>query len=384
MRHPMVRDALGIAAVIAVVMGFLILIGGVAGAATPTVVRVPTAINSTCTKDVSHTLTTWLQNLPAHSTVKAKPKACYEVQHGIRLTNAQELTISGGTWKDPSVPKKNAAPKHSPLPIFWFVGGTDVTVTGATIVGTHTGGYDYSSAFEAGIRSDGVRNFDAQHDTITGVGGDGVELNVLRGAQDDSGQILAPTVNAWVQHDTITEAGRQGITMSGVRGAYVGPSVALKDIGINDFDLEADQTNEGAKNVTINGCTADGGGSLLANGGAGSSAGTGTVTMENCVMQVKQGGDAILVQNLKGSTTARGPFLFKHDTLRCGASVYVGCIQLTGANVTISASKLISPNGTVLPTQYKAQAGTSLTLSGTTFVGKFKPGKTDAESKVTS
>ena len=59
-------------------------------------------------------------------------------------------------------------------------------VTGATIEGPHTGPYDYSAAFQAGIRSDGVRNFDVQQDTITGPGGDGIELNVLRADNDQT------------------------------------------------------------------------------------------------------------------------------------------------------------------------------------------------------
>lgn len=358
----------------AAILGAFIVFGGCtqAGAATtPTVIPVPAAINATCSKDVSHVMATWLANLADDSTVTASPTACYLVDKGLRLTDPHELTITGGTWKDLTKPVKGA-PASDLHPVFWFVGGTDVMLTGLTIQGAHTGAYQPAGAFGAGIRSDGVRNLDVQHDTVKNVFGDGIELNALRGAQDDSGTIVAPTRNAWVQFDTITGAGRQGVTIASVNGAYLS-SVTLDKIGINDFDLEADQSNEYAKNVTIDGCTTGStGAGFFANGGAGGSA-TGNVTVSHCTMTVKNGGDPILIQNIKGAAN-RGPFLFANDTIRCGSSVYVGCIQITGADVTITDSKLIFPAGTVLPTEYKVSGGGTLTLSGNTLVGKFKPG----------
>ena len=169
---------------------------------------------------------------------------------------------------------------------------------------------------------------------VDNVWGDGLELAPLRAANDISSQILNPSENVSVNGLTVNVAGRQGVSLVSVNGATL-TDVKLRHIGIDNFDVEADQWDEGAKNVTINGCqTGDAGGLFFANGGASAEGSwyTGNITVENCTMTAPTGGDAILVQAPNPAPHPRGPFTFTNDTLRCGASVYVSCIQANNAD----------------------------------------------------
>jgi hypothetical protein len=198
--------------------------------------------------------------------------------------------------------------------------------------------------------------------SVSHVFGDGVELGPLRAENDLSGTILNPTENAAVSNVSVDRAGRQGVTLSSVNGATL-TSIALTNIGINAFDLEADQWNEGAKNVTINGCTVGGdlGGLFFANGGV--SAGgwfTGGITVEGCTMTRPQAGDVILVQDPSIKDPPRGPFTFSNNTLLCGSSVYVACVQSVNGNVSVRGSSLQMPAGTIHEPVYHASIGSSL------------------------
>ena len=103
----------------------------------------------------------------------------------------------------------------------------------------------------------------------------------------------SPTKNAVIQGVSISGAGRQAVTMASASGVQVSDLVVLNP-GINTFDIEADQHNEGADNVTIDGCTTSGGQIFFANGGAGSSANTHDFTIAHCAMARTTAGDAIL------------------------------------------------------------------------------------------
>jgi hypothetical protein len=337
----------------------------------------PASIEANCSKDVSGPLHKWFKSLAAGATVMMQPGACYLVNEGIKLKNREGLTVHGGEFKIDAVPQdqrgKNASNKgHA---VFWLIGGSHVTFEGMKIVGANGGGYHPHLAFEAGIRSDGVEGLTVSDVTVDNVYGDGIELNVLRGARDDSGRIIRPTSNVTITHVTIDGVGRMGISPGGVTNATI-TDVHFARIGINDFDLEADQGNEGASNVTINGCTANGSGALFfANGGAGAGAYTHDITVENCTMLAQQGGDVILVQNVKHSAQPRGPFTFAHDTFKCGVSAYVACVQITHANVTVRDSTFSMPHATAKATLYKATHHSVLTWTGNTVNGPYKPGK---------
>ena len=176
--------------------------------------------------------------------------------------------------------------------------------------------------------------------------GDGITLAPLRGGADhNSGKILAPAASITLRDATIDGVGRQGVTFASVSNAQVSDVVVINP-GLDTFDMEADQGNEGASYVTINGCAAAGGALFFANGGAGSGRDTGHITVAHCTMAKPEGGSALLIEGLPSATTARGPFLFTADDLWCGASAYVACVQLSGAEVTISDVRFRFPAAT--------------------------------------
>ena len=221
--------------------------------------------------------------------------------------------------------------------------------------------------------------------SVNAVYGDGIELNALRGDGDKSGTILNPTENASLSYISIVGSGRQGITLASVSGAVIS-SVHLADIGIDVFDVEADQWDEGALDVIIDGCTVGGGngGLFFANGGNGSGASwTGNVMVENCQMAVPDAGDAVMVTAIPGVPKPRGPFIFMNDTLLCGASVYVACVEVSGAQVSITDSSLRFPAGTVHEPVYDATHDTTLGFNQDQVSGYGALGTSGATSSVT-
>jgi hypothetical protein len=246
------------------------------------------------------------------------------------------ITISGGTWKDDTRPSPSV-PYPDINAVFWLVGGTNVMLENLTIEGVNGAPYDEGVAFQSGIRSDGVQSLTITNVTVQHLGGDGITLTGY------DWYPYAPTTNAVVSNVVINDVGRQGVTMSDVNGARLS-NIALSDIGLDTFDLESDAYGEVAENITINGCTANGGGIFFANAGqAGGSAFTDNIVVENCTMEQAQAGDAIFVQTPAGEGV-RGPFVFRRDRFDCGTSAYVGCVELMGGDVDIANSSLTFPS----------------------------------------
>ncbi len=344
----------------------------------------PPSMSATCAQDVSAHMQHWLNNLPAGTVVRAPAGACYLVNEGLRLVGLHDITIIGGTWEDQTVPVANASPDDM-HPLFWFVGGSGITVQNLFISGVNPGGYDTPGAFAAGIRSDGVNGFSATDVFVDHVYGDGVELTPLRGANDDSGKILRPSENVALHNVWIDGAGRQGVTLASVNGAALSGLVFI-DIGFDVFDVEADQGNEGAQNVTIDGCRVRGttGALFFANAGLGSgSPWTSNIQVEHCTMAAPLAGDAILIANAQSTGAQRGPITFSDDVLRCGSSVYVSCMEVSNGNLNVSNTFVHVPPGTVHEPIYHATHGSTVTLDNDVVTGYGTPGTADGSSSVT-
>ena len=336
-----------------------------------------------CSANMAYHMQHWLMSLPANTTVVAPAGACYLINGGITLGAAQGLTISGGTWEDDSAPQLGAGPTAMHA-AFWLQGGSNVTLENLTIAGSSPGGYVPAGAFSGGIRSDGVIGLHVTDVNVDNVWGDGLELAPLRGAQDDSGTIINPSENVSVYGLKVNGAGRQGVSLVSVNGATL-TDVKLRHVGVDNFDVEADQWDEGAKNVTINGCQAgDAGGLFFANGGASAEGSwfTGNITVENCTMTTVTGGEAILVQSPNLAPRPRGPFTFVNDTLRCGSSVYVSCVQANDANLTVTNSDFIWPDGEIHEPVYHVSEDTGLNFTGDSVTGYGIPGWKDNTSTV--
>lgn len=373
--HRVLQGAAGLAVAVAVPMAVTV----TARAATS--VSPPASIADDCSVDVTAPMQHWLDGLPADTTVVAPAGACYLVDEGLRLADPQGLTLSGGVWRDDA---DLAAPSAgADNPVFWLVGGSDVTLSGLTIEGADPGGYYPSGAFAAGVRSDGVVGLTVSDVDVQDVFGDGIELNVLRGDRDSDGTIVTPTEQATISDVDVTGAGRQGISFVGVDGAQV-DDVQLSDTGLDTFDVEADQWDEGAEDVTIDGCTSSGsGGVFFANeGNGGGGQWTGNITVEDCTMDAVQAGDPIYIRTPLWATTPRGPYVFSGDTIECGHSTSVSCVEVGGADVTITGSSLRFPAGTLHEPVYDVTDASTLDLVGDDIGGYGSLGTVDARSAV--
>jgi hypothetical protein len=221
---------------------------------------------------------------------------------------------------------------------------------------------------------------------IDHVYGDGVELAPLRAANDLSSTIVRPSENVVLDNVWIDGAGRQGISLASVSGAAMSGLVFL-DIGLDVFDLEADQWDEGAQNVAVHGCTVKGevGGLFFANGGAGiGSPWTSNVVVDGCNMLVPLAGDAILIDNVSNGGADRGPFTFSDDVLRCGSSVYVSCLEVSNGDLIVRNTFVCVPPGTIHEPVYDATHGSTVTFANDVVTGYSTPGTTDGTSSATA
>jgi hypothetical protein len=315
-----------------------------------------------------------------------RPGACYEVNEGIRLKEPQDLVVYGGEYRTAVVPHDLQGQPVSDKgnPVFTVLGGSNVTLESMQISGANPGGYHPRLAFAGGIEFEGTSGAVVRGVTISRPFGDGITLAPLRGgANHNSGTIVGPSQNITLDGVTVNGAGRQGLTFASVSGAQV-RDVIVENVGLDTFDFEADQPDEGADNVVIDGCVASGGAIFFANGGAGGAQGTHDITVEHCTMSKPQAGSAILiVRHGSGKNgRVRGPFTFNEDVFRCGASAYVGCVQLKGADVTITDSRLVFPGGTVHEAVYGLSGAAAAAFTDDQVKGYGREGDVSPGSRV--
>ena len=341
----------------------------------------PPGVSATCAQDVSPRLQNWLNHLAAGTIVRAPAGACYLIDEGLRLVGLHDITIIGGTWEDRTVPVPNASPVDMGAE-FWLVGGSRITLQNLFIAGVNPAGYDPSGAFASGIRSDGADGLTVTDVFVDHVYGDGVTLDPLRGSDDMSGTIVRPSEHVLLDNVWIDGTGRQGLTLASVSGAEITGLVFL-DIGYDIIDAEADQSDEGAQNVAIDGCRVNGsvGGLFFANGGAGyGSPWTSNVSVEHCTMAAPLAGDTILIDNDESTGNQRGPFTFSNDVLRCGNSVYVSCIEVSNGNLNVSNTFVRVPPGDVHEPLYHATHDSTVVFDNDVVSGYGTPGTTDDTS----
>ena len=102
-------------------------------------------------------------------------------------------------------------------------------------------------------------------------------------------------------------------------------------------------------------------------------------------MAKETAGEAIISEELKKSARHqrfRGPLDFVADVIYCGGSVYVGCVQLSGANVTVADSVLHFATGGIHEHVYNAKMGSTAVFSNVVIKGKGRTGHASKNSTV--
>lgn len=341
-------------------------------------VGLPPGTNTTCSVDDSPSLSAYLNGLPANSDVVAPPGACLLVDEGVHLNVPNGLTISGGRWEDQNkTPPRPCAGSCKLPPVFHAIGGAGLTLENMTIYGSDVRGtYNGTLYYQSGILIEGTASATVTGVTISHVYGDCLTLDPLRSGTGTN-PIVAPVRNFVGSSITTSSCGRQGIAPISVDGATF-TNVIIGSAAMDSWDFEADTAGEGARNVTITGCSYSGLFNVTAGG-----ASTGPITVQACSSPNPGSGDAVRVANITGLPPA-GAITFSHDALRCGASSSVACLELSGANVVIEDSTIQAGfTGFALhPLLYRAQHSTTLSFLRTTLSGVYRAGSADATSKV--
>jgi Right handed beta helix region len=298
----------------------------------------PASISANCSANVSTKLQDWLRSLPRSAIVYSPPSSCYLVNNGIKLSFPKRLTIDGGTFRSRTLGSMGRR-------VFDVIGGSGITFENMRILGPDVRHlWVPKRAFQSGIELQGTRHAQILHVSIADVFGDGITLAPLRGgAGHNSGVIVRPVEDLLIDNVSIDGAGRQGISPVSVDGATM-RDVTIRDVNMNAFDFEADQGNEGAKHVLIDGCSISHANSLA---NIAEDAGfTGPITIENCSMATLDSGVAIYVTSASNDRDA-GRIAFVHDLLRCRTKAPGACIQLQDANnFAVDQSRIVFGPGT--------------------------------------
>jgi len=302
------------------------------------------------------------------------------------LRNLSDVIVNGGTWvdpnKDPGRPYGGTT-AHGRAGV-QVIGGTGITLENMTMRGADsTGNYIFKLAFNAGIEIEGTQGVTLTNDTVSHVFGDCLELAPLRGPPDGEGGIIGAVAGVTASNLNLSACGRQGISPINVRKATF-TGITVGRAGFDSMDDEADQSHgEGAKAIVFNAPCTFAGAISVSSGGESS----GPITFNGCTInETQDGGEALYVKNLDGSPPA-GPITFSNTQIRCGASAYVPCLNVTtGGDIILenSALRIGNPSEPAIRERAYRLGGTStLTIVNTTVRGIYNPGIADAQSTVT-
>ena len=125
------------------------------------------------------------------------------------------------------------------------------------INGQNPGGYHPRLAFAAAINVEGTKGVTIKGVTITNPFGTAFRSPRSGAAPITSRRDPQRLDQCRDRRRDHPWSGPPGVTLASVSGAQISDLV-VENSGLNTFDVEADQGNEGATDVTIDGCTSSG------------------------------------------------------------------------------------------------------------------------------
>jgi len=238
----------------------------------------PASIASDCSRDVADPLRAWLYSLPAGTpaapvVVRFAPGGCYLVNESLFLRSFTNVVFdgNGATFRqvapttEPMVLSAGVDPyagsSFSPFavdltlpiaPIIWyFDGGSDITLENMTIEGPNAGQGSTSGGgtmVDSGVELDGVQRALIRNDTIEHVDGDFVTLTGLLDAPSANWDY--PTTDVSVIDSTFTISGRQGITPEYVDRVSITHNT-FDNVAATAIDMESDIVGGCSCNVSV-------------------------------------------------------------------------------------------------------------------------------------
>lgn len=229
---------LAAAACVALALGFADSASVSAATVTP-----PTTISSNCSADAAGPLSTWLNGLPAGSTVEFPSDGCYLIGSSLKIQSTSGLTIMGnGTTLD----QATAGPKTKLRPIVLMTLDRNLAVSDLSIEGAYDGTNggvnfegDYGLLLEAnsGVSLTGLKVKNIQGDFI----------NLQAPDSGFTGSSHALNTNVSVTNSTFTNAGYHGLTIEAGDGVLFSGDTFSK-IGVDAMDFEYDIYSTSFKN----------------------------------------------------------------------------------------------------------------------------------------
>jgi hypothetical protein len=202
-------------------------------------IPVPPSIDATGENDASAALNTWLETVPDGSTVVFKAGGVYGMDKGLTLQSRHDLTFEGNeaTLRSTGV---SSCGRDCSLFYLW-TGNTGITIRNFTLVGNSPtpGIYDSSWEHASAITIVAGRDVEIANITVSEVGGDGLTLSGVAPDWPDNIRF----------HDShVISSGRNGVAVVAGRNVTV-ERVRFDTIGYHVFDIEPNDTTQGASNV---------------------------------------------------------------------------------------------------------------------------------------
>jgi hypothetical protein len=204
-----------------------------------TSVPVPASIDATGAGDASAALNTWLRTVPDGTSIVFRAGGIYRMDKGLTIQSRHGLTFegNGATLRSNGV---STCGRDCSLFYLWS-GNTGITIRDFTLVGNSPTPGVYSGSWEhaAAITIVGGRDVEIADITVSGVGGDGLTLSGVAPDWPDG---------IWFHDSHVISSGRMGVAVVAGRNVTV-ERVAFDTVGYGVFDIEPNDTTQGASNV---------------------------------------------------------------------------------------------------------------------------------------
>lgn len=204
-------------------------------------VAVPTTIDATGASDVSSKLATFLNGLPANSTVQFPAGATYSVATAIKLGGRTNLDLEGnGATIRSTAGSSNTNENYSVFYFQTFPGAnTGIGIHNFKLVGSDPTPNTFVGGKEGqmGVLVDGGNGFDIAGNTFSGSWGDAVEVN-------------SAATNVRIHNNTILSAGRNALSV--IWGNHVEMDHnQITQVGYVTFDVEPNTASEPSSFINI-------------------------------------------------------------------------------------------------------------------------------------